>query len=181
MAPSRFISKSIPVFAAPFWPASGRPGPPVATLYGMEQQERVIYVGTFSKVMFPSLRLGYMVLPRALVPAMCAVRYGMDICPPFLSQRVMTRLLRDGHFALHIRRTPLAYRERRQALIETLGPFLRPELVLRGAAARLHVSLLLPDCDDVRIAQAAAAEKIMALAVMDPGQGNYHDDNHHVN
>ncbi len=135
--------------------------PPVATLYGMDRQERVIYVGTFSKVMFPSLRLGYIVLPRALVPAMCSVRYGMDIFPPFLSQQVMTGFLRDGHFARHIRRTRLAYRQRRQALIEALRPLSQSGLELRGAAAGLHVSLLLPPaCDDIRLAQAAAEEKL---------------------
>lgn len=135
--------------------------PPVATLFGMDRQERVIYVGTFSKVMFPSLRLGYMVLPRALVPAMCAVRYGVDIFPPFLSQQVMSRFLREGHFARHIRRTRLAYRERRQALMKELCPLTQPDMVLHGAAAGLHIALLLPKgCDDLRLAHAAAEEKL---------------------
>jgi len=70
---------------------------PIASLQSLDTDERVIYVGTFSKVMFPALRLGYVVVPKDLVPAFSAVRDAADIFSSTLYQEVMTDFIREGH------------------------------------------------------------------------------------
>src|SRR4029434_10932424 len=76
---------------------------PIASLQGMDQHDRVIYIGSFSKVMFPALRLGYVVIPSALVESFAAMRQSMDLCPSHIPQAVMLEFIREGHFARHIR------------------------------------------------------------------------------
>ena len=102
---------------------------PVAALQGLDRDSRVIYIGTFSKVLFPALRLGYIVIPADLVGRFAAVREAMDIFPPTLYQAVLADFLGEGHFGRHIRRMRLLYRERRAALVD--GP---PEGARRRAA-----------------------------------------------
>src|SRR5262249_15584348 len=82
---------------------------PVASLQGMDADERVISVGTFSKVLFPALRLGYMVVPTDLVPAFAAARDAADVFSSTLYQAVATDFIREGHFARHIRRMRMLY------------------------------------------------------------------------
>ena len=90
---------------------------PIAALQGIDRDARVVYVGTFSKVLFPALRVGYLVIPSDLVGRFAAVRMAMDIYPPALSSAVLTDFIEEGHFARHLRRTSLLYRERRGALV----------------------------------------------------------------
>ena len=77
---------------------------PIAALQGLDRNARVVYTGTFSKVMFPSLRLGYAVVPPDLVERFAAMRRAMDLCPPYLAQAPMADFLSGGHFARHLRR-----------------------------------------------------------------------------
>ena len=98
---------------------------PLQALQGMDGSGRVIYMGTFGKILFPSLRLGYAVLPSPLVPAFVAARAAEAGAPPLLEQLVLTDFLRDEHFARHLRRMRLVYRDRRDALLEALAESLR--------------------------------------------------------
>jgi GntR family transcriptional regulator / MocR family aminotransferase len=107
-------------------------GPPLASLQGLDEDERVIYVGTLNKALFPGLRLGYAVVPQALLPAFVTARYLMDRQPPTLHQAVVAEFMQQGHFAAHIRRMRQMYREQRDALAATLT---------RRAAGRLHVDV----------------------------------------
>jgi GntR family transcriptional regulator/MocR family aminotransferase len=107
-------------------------GPPLASLQGLDDTERVIYVGTLNKALFPGLRIGYAVVPRALLQAFVGVRYLMDRQPATLQQVVVSEFMQQGHFAAHIRRMRELYREQRDALVETL---------MRRAADRLDVAL----------------------------------------
>src|SRR5260370_19960817 len=84
---------------------------PIASLQGLDQESRVIYIGTFSKTLFPPLRLGYMVIPEDLIDRFVAVRRVTDLCPPHLYQSVLADFIREGHFARHVRRTRLLYAE----------------------------------------------------------------------
>jgi GntR family transcriptional regulator/MocR family aminotransferase len=77
---------------------------PIASLQGLDTDGSVIYIGTFSKVMFPALRLGYVVVPKDLVHAFSAARDAADIFSSTLYQAVMTDFIHEGHFARHIRR-----------------------------------------------------------------------------
>jgi len=130
---------------------------PISSLQGLDNNGRVIYIGTFSKVLFASLRLGYMVIPPDLVERFVAVRYVMDIFPPYLFQEVIADFMREGHFARHIRRMRQLYRERRKALVERLKSRFGNMLEVRGAAAGMHLAATLPaEYDDVAIAERAA-------------------------
>jgi GntR family transcriptional regulator/MocR family aminotransferase len=107
-------------------------GPPLASLQGLDDDERVIYVGTLNKALFPGLRIGYAVVPQALLPAFVSARYLMDRQPPTLHQTVVAEFMQQGHFAAHIRRMRQMYREQRDALAATLT---------RRAAGRLDVEV----------------------------------------
>jgi GntR family transcriptional regulator/MocR family aminotransferase len=95
-------------------------GPPLASLQGLDDTERVIYVGTLNKALFPGLRIGYAVVPRALLGAFVSARYLIDRQPPTLQQAVVSEFMQQGHFAARIRRMRQLYREQRDALAETL-------------------------------------------------------------
>jgi GntR family transcriptional regulator / MocR family aminotransferase len=95
-------------------------GRPLAALQGLDENDRVIYLGTFSKSLFPGLRLGYAVVPRFLVKAFTGARYLTDRHPPTLSQEILTKFMSEGHYSAHIRRARLAYRSARDILISEL-------------------------------------------------------------
>ena len=82
---------------------------PIASLQGLDTDFRAIYIGTFSKTLFPSLRLGYLVVPPDLVAPFAAVRRLVDVCPPQLYQAVLTDFIREGHYARHIRKLRMLY------------------------------------------------------------------------
>jgi GntR family transcriptional regulator/MocR family aminotransferase len=107
-------------------------GPPLASLQGLDDTEQVIYVGTLNKALFPGLRIGYAVVPRALLQAFVGARYLIDRQPATLQQAVVSEFMQQGHFAAHIRRMRQLYREQRDALAETL---------MRRAADRLDVAV----------------------------------------
>jgi len=141
-------------------------GPPLASLQGLDDTERVIYIGTLNKALFPGLRIGYAVVPRALLQAFVSARYLIDRQPATLQQAVVCDFMREGHFAAHIRHMRQLYREQRDALAETL---------MRRAADRLDVAV--PDqgmhlvaylCDgssDIAIEAAAQRAGIVVRAI----------------
>ena len=118
--------------------------PPVASLQGMDANSRVIYIGTFSKVLLPSLRIGYIVIPPDLAERFIAVRFTMDIFPPYLYQEVLKDFMRMGHFGRHLRRMRQLYRERRNALVNGLRDQLGEMLEIHGAEAGMHLAATLP-------------------------------------
>ncbi len=124
---------------------------PIASLQGLDANARVIYVGTFSKVLFPSLRLGYVVIPSDLVDRF------LGSWPP-TSIRVA---LCEGHFARHIRRMRGIYRERRTALVDSIGKELGSRIEVLGAEAGMHVVVTLPSGSrDLETAQRAARQNL---------------------
>jgi GntR family transcriptional regulator/MocR family aminotransferase len=139
-------------------------GRPIASLQGLDTDARVIYVGTFSKVMFPALRLGYVVVPRDLVAAFSTVRDATDQFSSTLYQAVMADFIREGHFARHIRRMRVLYIERRTALVEAIQKQMGDRLEVIGAEAGMHlVALLPPGVSDVAISKRAAEMGISAM------------------
>jgi GntR family transcriptional regulator/MocR family aminotransferase len=89
---------------------------PLSSLQGLDRNARVIYVGTFSKILFPALRIGYLVVPRNLIAAFSAVREAADIFPPTLPQRVLKDFIAQGHLARHLRQMRGIYAERLECL-----------------------------------------------------------------
>lgn len=127
---------------------------PLATLQGLDDGDRVIYIGTFSKVLFPSIRIGYMILPLPLVDSFLKVRRLIDIHSPMLEQAVLADFMIEGHFTRHLRRMRTLYAERRSALLEAAR-----ELPLRmdSPEAGIHCVGWLPDgMDDLTLVSNAA-------------------------
>jgi GntR family transcriptional regulator/MocR family aminotransferase len=137
---------------------------PVAALQGLDRDSRVVYIGTFSKVLFPALRIGYVVVPPDLVRRFAAVREAMDIFPPTLSQAVLKDFIEEGHFARHLRRMRQLYRERRTALVDALRDELPGTLDVLGDQAGVHLVATLPRGQrDRRISLGAARQGVWAM------------------
>jgi len=131
----------------------------IASLQGLDVNARVIYIGTFSKVLFPSLRIGYLVIPPDLVERFTAMRAAMDIFPPYLYQEVLADFMSLGHFGRHIRSMRQLYAQRRKVLIQSLQQELGQMLEVHGAEAGMHVTITLPaGQNDVEITAKAAAD-----------------------
>jgi len=136
---------------------------PIAALQGLDHNARVIYVGTFSKTLFPALRMGYMVIPRDLVDKFAAIRHAMDLGTPHLYQAVVANFIEEGHYARHIRRMRLLYGERREALLESIRKEFGGKLEVLGAETGMYLAVKLPKgFRDVEIAYTAAKEKLWA-------------------
>jgi GntR family transcriptional regulator/MocR family aminotransferase len=139
---------------------------PLGALQGMDTADRVLYVGTFSKVLFPALRIGYLVVPPPLWGAFVEAREALDVFSPTLYQLALADFLREGHFARHLRRMRGIYMKRRAALLEGLERHCRGKLVVHNADAGLHLATLLPDgVDDVDVVRRMAARGLVATAL----------------
>jgi GntR family transcriptional regulator/MocR family aminotransferase len=133
-------------------------GHPLASVQGLGPGDRVIYVGTFSKVLFPALRVGYLVIPKPLVPGFRVARDAIDLFPSVLFQRALTDFIRQGHFARHIRRMRMLYMERRAMLIEALRATLGDRIEIVSADAGMHLVCQLPSRLDDRFVSRRAAQ-----------------------
>jgi GntR family transcriptional regulator/MocR family aminotransferase len=138
---------------------------PIASLQGLDSNARVIYIGTFSKVLFPSLRLGYIVIPADLVDAFLSVRLTMDIGPAYFFQAVLADFISEGHFSRHIRRMRVEYGERRAALLENIQRKFGDEAEITGGHAGMHVSVILKGIRDREIAAQAAAQNLWLISL----------------
>jgi GntR family transcriptional regulator/MocR family aminotransferase len=132
-------------------------GQPIPAMQGLDQRERVIYIGTFSKVLFPGLRLGYLVVPPALVEPFVTARRLMDVQSPVIPQAALADFIEQGHFARHLRRMRTLYGERLKLLVETADKHLNGRLQIETAEAGMHTVGWLPEGVDDEAAFAAAA------------------------
>jgi GntR family transcriptional regulator/MocR family aminotransferase len=136
---------------------------PISSMHGLDLNARVIYIGTFSKVLFPSLRLGYMVIPPDLIDRFIAVRYTMDIFPPYVHQEVLADFILEGHFTRHIRKMRQVYKEKRTILIDCLAREFPPErgFEVHGVEAGMHLAITLPPgLIDIEIAAHAVHSRL---------------------
>jgi len=139
---------------------------PLGALQGMDAHERVVYVGTFSKVLFPALRVGYLVVPPSLRQRFVDARETFDLMSPTLYQLALAEFLRDGHFARHLRRMRGVYLKRRDALLAGLARHCGDRLTVLNADAGLHVAVLLaPGLDDEDVVRRVAARGLTATAL----------------
>ncbi|MFC5450413.1 MocR-like pyridoxine biosynthesis transcription factor PdxR [Paenibacillus aestuarii] len=112
-------------------------GVPIHAMQGLDP-ERVIYVGTFSKILSPSLRIGYVVLPQSLLPAFRTSKWYLDRHTSALEQLILARFIEQGHLDRHIRRMRKVYRKRREVLIRSLSEHFG-EVDILGHAAGMHL------------------------------------------
>jgi GntR family transcriptional regulator/MocR family aminotransferase len=139
---------------------------PIASLQGLDKDDRVIYVGTFSKVLFPSLRIGYLIIPKDLIPAFTRVRELSDIFPSPLHQGVLTDFIREGHLERHIRRMRMLYMERHDILVTEIQKRLGISFEILTANAGTYLVMLLPDgLRDTIVAEKAAQADISSVAL----------------
>ena len=133
-------------------------GRPLAALQGIDTSGRVFYLGTFSKVLFPALRLGYLIIPPDLIDHFVAVRLSTDTHSPTLEQAVLADFITEGHFSRHLRRMRILYAERQALFLETAHQELGGLLEIAPDETGMHlVGWLPPGVDDQRVAQQAAA------------------------
>ncbi len=137
---------------------------PLGSLQGMDNSSRVIYIGTFSKVLFPSLRIGYIVVPRELVKRFVQIRESLDIFSPTLYQLALTDFIEQGHFARHLRRMRSIYLERQNALVASLRKHFGNTLTPYNTDGGLHLCTIFPKgIDDQEITQNAAKRGISIM------------------
>lgn len=130
-------------------------GPPLQALQGLDGGDRVLYVGTFSKVLFPGLRLGYVVLPPRLVEGFLRAKGTADGFAAPWPQATLAAFITEGHLAQHVRRMRVLYRKRRQALLAALYRHAGAIFTIRASDAGLHVVVQFRDGRDDRAAAAA--------------------------
>ena len=138
-------------------------GRPIPAMQGLDAQAPVIYIGSFSKTLFPALRVGYMVLPKALAPAFRSAHGDLYRAGHAITQVALAELIREGHYASHIRRMRLVYARRRAILLQLVQSHLGTDaLAAQDSNAGLHLILHLPDsCDDAAIAERALREGVL--------------------
>ncbi len=114
-------------------------GRPVEAVQGLDRDGLTVYVGTFSKVLFPSLRLGYLILPESLVEPFAAAKWLADRHAPLLEQGVLAAFIAEGHFERHLRRMRTLYGARREALLAALGEYFGQRVEVTGTRAGIHL------------------------------------------
>lgn len=132
-------------------------GRPLAALQGLDEGGRVVYTGTLSKVLLPALRLGYMVAPPGLQPAIVAAKWLTDRHVALLYQAVLALFIDEGHFERHLRRMRKVYERRRAVLLESFETHFRGRARVLGTESGMHVLVQMEhvhDADDF-IAQAS--------------------------
>jgi len=141
-------------------------GRPLASLQGIDDGGRVIYIGTFSKVLFPGLRLGYAVVPPELLEPVLTTRLLTDWHPATLQANVVTDFLEDGHFAPHLRRMRQRYMAARDALVAALREHLADRMEVEAPEQGMKLlARLRPGLSDLEVSAAAARRGVVARPV----------------
>ncbi|MFO1153619.1 MAG: PLP-dependent aminotransferase family protein [Rhodospirillales bacterium] len=136
---------------------------PVAPLFGLSDSDRVIYLGTFSKVMFPGLRLAYLVVPPNLVDPLSAALSELYREGRLIEQAALADFIADGHLASHIRRMRIVYLERQMALRRTFEDLLADRVSVTGGRAGIHLLYFFNEpIEDEAVARDALAEGVIA-------------------
>jgi GntR family transcriptional regulator / MocR family aminotransferase len=142
-------------------------GPSIPSMQGMDHNGNVIFIGTFTKVLFPSLRLGYVVLPSALVDTFVSFRRGVDLRALSLDQAILCDFIEGGHLGRHLRRMRNLYAGRLEALKEGGRRYLTGLLDISAAAAGLYTVAHLRNRMTSRQAEAAAAGRNIETRALD--------------
>lgn len=120
-------------------------GPPISSLAGLDTHSQVLYMGSFSKVLYPGLKLGYLVVPKNLAAAFKRAHYDLNRPGQMPVQAALAEFIDMGHFASALRRARQSYGQRRQCLLNALQPCLGENARITGAEQGLHLCMRLPD------------------------------------
>ena len=120
------------------------PAPPLRAI----EPRRVLYLGSFSKVLGPALRTGWMVVPEDLMPRLSALKHGADLDTPSLSHRLVSAYLERGDFPQHLARLRAEYRRRRDLMLDCLAAALPPQVRWNRPAGGMYVWVELPPALD---------------------------------
>lgn len=155
-------------------------GRPLASLQGLEAERsadaskggcgRVLYVGTFSKTLYPSLRLGYVIVPTSLVGAFAEAKAATDRHTATIDQAVLTDFITEGHYARHVRRMRLSYAARQATVVAAAATHLAPWLEVQPSDAGMHLvgwlrDSLPPGITDQALSKAALENGVVAVAL----------------
>ncbi len=116
---------------------------PIPALQGLAETDNVIYVGTFSKVLFPALRIGYLIVPESMVRVFTRARWIADRQTPTLEQHALSDFIAEGHLERHLRRMRMLYDKRRQALVRALELHFGDNAKVLGENAGMHLTVRL--------------------------------------
>ncbi|MEO6026863.1 MAG: PLP-dependent aminotransferase family protein [Candidatus Binatia bacterium] len=133
-------------------------GSPIETLHGLDLGGRVFHVGSFSKILTPALRLGYLVVPRPFARAVAIGKMAADLGSPVFGQRVLADFILGGHLEVHLRRSRRRHASRRAALLAAIADRLGDRVTVSGGGAGLHVML------EPRSASVAVVERLVRHA-----------------
>lgn len=114
-------------------------GKPISAMQGLDYSGRVIYLGTFSKVLFPSLRIGYLVLPHDLIAKFARALAFMTLHTSYLEQVALSDFMHQGHFAKHIRKMRVVYSERQHLLVDEINAHLSEYIDVEPESAGVHL------------------------------------------
>lgn len=141
-------------------------GRPLPSLQGLDRDGRVLYIGTFSKTLFPALRLGCLVVPPDLIEIFTAARALSGAQSPLIDQATLAEFIAEGHFGRHIRRMRRLYDERQEILVSEIKKHLPGKLEVEKSTSGMHVIGWLPEgVDDKSIARQAALSGVQTGAV----------------
>lgn len=147
-------------------------GRPISSLQGMDQNNRVLYLGTFSKVIYPGIRLGYLVVPPKLIASFKSGLYELQRPGQMVIQAALADFIEEGHFASNIRRLRQIYGERRRLLQTALAPIASVGARLSTLDSGLHLVVEFDQsCDDVHIAALAAEHGLRVYPLSNYGMG----------
>ena len=136
-------------------------GAPLPSLQGLAQGVPVMYIGTFSKVMFPGLRIGYVIAPPSFVAPLKRAKWLADRHTSMLDQAALAGFIREGHLERHIRRMRRLYGRRREALVESVAHYFGGKAKILGDAAGMHLTVRF---DDETIAERAKVSKVLLMS-----------------
>jgi GntR family transcriptional regulator/MocR family aminotransferase len=140
-------------------------GPSVEALHALDDSQSVIYAGTFSKSLFPALRLGYLVLPEYLVSVFRSVKALLDTGSATLLQLAVADFMREGHFERHLRKLRARNAQRRAALVEALDRYLGERVEVAGSNAGDHILLWLRDFPFARASELSRRAEAVGVRV----------------
>lgn len=148
---------------------------PIESLQGLDEANVVVYLGTFSKVLFPSLRLGYIVAPDSLLGAILAAKWIADRHTAALEQRIVATFMQEGHYQRYLRRMQRLYADRRKVLLNGLAHHTADWITPSPSVAGLHVTGWLPSPFDVdTLITRAEAVGVSIYSITPFFQGNPH-------